>query len=442
MIRQKVLILGGGFGGLNAAKALKKANVDILLIDKSNHHLFQPLLYQVATAVLSPGDIAFPLREILAKQANVTVLLADITSINKIDKNVVAANGDVYAYDYLILAVGASHSYFGHPEWEQFAPGLKTLPDALCIREKILLSYERAERCENPIEAEKFMRFVIIGAGPTGVEMAGAIAEIAHKSLVNNFRKIKPERTKIYLIEGMDQILPSFPKDLADKGQKALEKLGVDILLNTRVNEMSENGVWIGDQFLEASTIIWAAGNQASSLLKSLDVPLDRSLRVIVNPDLSIPDHPEIFVIGDAACSYNKDGNSLPGIAPVAIQQGNYVANLINQDPSLPRKPFVYFDKGMMATIGKAKAIAMVGKWKFSGLLAWLAWSFIHIVFLISFASRFLVMAEWMILYFSNQRRIRLITSLVKDKDQPLHAVNSKDQQDSHQPPHYDHEKY
>jgi NADH dehydrogenase len=272
--------------------------------------------------------------------------------------------------------------------------------------------------------------------------MAGAIAEIAHKSLTHNFRNIKPEQTKIYLIEGMDQILPSFPKDLAEKGKKALEKLGVDILLNTRVNEMSEKGVWIGDKFLETSNIIWAAGNQASALLKSLETPLDKNQRVIVNPDLSIPGHPEIFVIGDAACSYDKDGNLLPGIAPVAIQQGKYVANLIKENPTLHRNPFVYFDKGMMATIGKAKAIAMVGKWKFSGFPAWLAWSFIHIVYLIGFASRFLVMTEWIILYFSNQRRIRLITSLVKDKDQPLHGVNDNNPQDNFQPPHYDKEKY
>ncbi|HEV8051902.1 MAG TPA: NAD(P)/FAD-dependent oxidoreductase, partial [Parachlamydiaceae bacterium] len=342
----------------------------------------------------------------------------------------------------LILAPGASHSYFGNPEWEQFAPGLKTLSDALSIRERILLSYERAERCTDPIEAEKFMRFVIIGGGPTGVEMAGAIAEIAHKSLVNNFRHIKPEQTKIYLIEGLNQILPSFPKDLADKGQKALENLGVDVLLNTTVTNVTEKGVWIGDKFLETPNIIWAAGNKASMLLKSLDAPLDRSQRVIVNADLTIPDYSEVFVVGDAASNYGKNGTPLPGIAPVAIQQGNYVAKIIGgQIPPSQRKPFVYFDKGMMATIGKAKAVAMVGKLKISGYLAWLAWSLIHVVYLISFASRFLVMSEWMFLYFSNQRRIRLITRQVSDKDDPLHQTNAGVTQDDYLLPHYDQSK-
>lgn len=422
MKRQKVIIIGGGFGGLNAAKELKKAPVDVLLIDKSNHHLFQPLLYQVATAALSPGDIAVPIREVLAKQANASVLLADIVSINKKDRMVIADNGDIFSYDYLILAPGASHSYFGHPEWEIYAPGLKTLSDALTIREKVLLSYERAERCENYSDAEKFMRFVIIGGGPTGVEMAGAIAEIAHKSLVNNFRNINPQQTKIFLIEGEGQILPSFPKELADKGQKALEKLGVDVLLKTRVTGVTDRGIYIGDKFLETPNIIWAAGNQASPLLKTLGVPLDKSQRVIVGPDLSITGHPEVFVIGDAACNYGMDGVPLPGIAPVAIQHGKYVANLIRKlTPVQERKPFVYFDKGMMATIGKAKAVAMMGKLKISGYLAWLAWSFIHVVYLISFANRFIVMTEWIFLYFSNQRRIRLITSPVTEKDGPLH---------------------
>ena len=246
---KKVIIIGGGFGGINAAKKLKKAPVDILLIDKSNHHLFQPLLYQVATAALSPGDIASPLRQVLAKQQNATVLLADIIAINKTDKTVVAANGETFVYDYLILAPGATHSYFGHPEWENSAPGLKTLSDALTIREKIILSYERAERCTDAGEAEKFMRFVIVGGGPTGVEMAGAIAEMAHKSLANNFRHIKPEQTKIYLIEGTDQVLPGFPKDLADKGQKALEKLGVNVLLNTKVTNVTARGVSFQENF-------------------------------------------------------------------------------------------------------------------------------------------------------------------------------------------------
>lgn len=427
MSNPRVIIIGGGFGGLNAAKALKKAPVDLLILDKSNHHLFQPLLYQVATAALSPGNIATPIREVLAKHANATVYLADITRIDKKKKQVIAANDDAYSYDYLILAPGASHAYFGHPEWEELAPGLKNLTDAITIRSRILLSYERAERCEDPSEAEKFMRFVIVGGGPTGVEMAGAIAEISHKSLVRNFRHIKPEQTRIYLVEGLGQVLPSFPKTLADKAQKELEKLGVQVLLNTFVTNITSQGVYAGDHFFETSNVIWAAGNEASPLLKSLNTPLDRYGRVLVDPDLSISGHPEIFVIGDAACNHDKNGKPLPGIAPVAIQQGRYVAKLIKEQiPSEKRQAFVYFDKGMMATVGKAKAIAMMGKFQFSGFIAWSMWCFVHVLYLISFSSRLLVMIQWIFLYFFNQRRIRLITRSVTEEDEPLHQYNKK----------------
>lgn len=422
MKRPKVIIIGGGFAGLNAAKALKKAPVDVLLIDKTNFHLFQPLLYQVATAALSSSNIATPIREVLASQANAKVLLADVTAIRKESKEVITGNGDTYAYDYLILCPGASHSYFGHAEWEPLAPGLKTLSDAITIREKILLSYERAERCTDPVEAMKFMRFVIIGGGPTGVEMAGAIAEIAHKSLVRNFRNIKPEQTKIYLIEGVGQVLPSFPKDLADKAQRDLEALGVEVLLKTFVTKVTADGVWIGDKFLESPTIIWAAGNEASPLLKTLDVPLDKCRRVMVNRDLTIPGYPEVFVIGDSSCCMGEDGKPLPGIAPVAIQQGRYVAKLIRAEASgKPRSPFKYFDKGMMATVGRAKAIAMVGKLKMSGHIAWMAWCFVHIAYLISFSNRLFVMIQWFYLYLFNKRRIRLIISPISDQDEPLH---------------------
>jgi NADH dehydrogenase len=422
MDRQKVIIIGGGFAGLNAAMGLKKAPVDVLLIDKTNSHVFQPLLYQVATAAISPSNIATPIREVLAKQPNATVLLADIAAVRKDNKEVVASNGDVYPYDHLILAPGATHSYFGRPEWEAIAPGLKTLYDATAIREKILLSYERAERCRDPQEALKFMRFVIIGAGPTGVEMAGAIAEIAHKALVRNFRKIKPEQTKIYLIEGMGQVLPSYPKDLADKAQRDLEQLGVEVLLKTLVTQVTPEGIWMGDKYLETLNVIWAAGNEAAPFLKTLGVPLDRNGRVIVKPDLTIADHPEIFVVGDAANCQDAAGKPLPGIAPVAIQQGRYVANLIRkQIPESDRKAFKYFDKGMMATIGKAKAIAMIGKFKMTGHLAWIAWCFIHVLYLITFANRMFVMLQWIYLYIFDQRRIRLIIRPVTDQDEPLH---------------------
>lgn len=418
----RVIIIGGGFGGLNAAKKLKKAPVEVLLIDRANHHLFQPLLYQVATAVLSSSNIASPIREILAKQANATVLLADVVQINKESREVITANGERYPYDYLILAPGARHSYFNHPEWEPFAPGLKTLDDALAIRERIILSYERAERCKDHKEALRFLHFVVIGGGPTGVEMAGAIAEIAHLSLVRNFRNIKPEESKIYLIEGRDQVLPSYPKKLAIKAEKALQKLGVEVLLNTFVTNVIPDGVEIGNRFIESPNVFWAAGNQASPLLKTLDIPLDRSGAAIVNPDLSIPGFPNVFVIGDAAFCKDKEGNQLPGVAPVAIQQGKYVAKLIKRnEPTDKRKPFVYFNKGNMATIGKNKAVATVGKLQLSGYFAWLAWCFIHIAFLISFTNRFLVMIQWSYLYLFNQRRIRLITRPVSDFDDPLH---------------------
>lgn len=418
----KVLIVGAGFAGLNAAQGLKKADVEVLLIDRANHHLFQPLLYQVATGALSSSNIAIPIRAVLAKQTNAKVLLADIVAIDKERKEVVVANGDTYTYDILILAPGATHSYFGNPEWEQFAPGLKTLGDALEIREKVLLSYERAERCKTPEEAEKFMRFVIVGGGPTGVEMAGAIAEIAHKSLTRNFRNIKPEQSKIYLLEGLEQILPAFPRDLAERAKRDLESMGVEVWLKTFVTNITEKGVWIGERFIETPNIVWAAGNEASPILASLGIPLDRNKRAIVNPDLSIPGHPEVFVIGDAACAFDKNGKPLPGIAPVAIQQGQYIAKLICKNlPPDQRKPFSYFDKGMMATIGRAKAIAKAGKIKLTGYLAWLAWCFIHVFYLISFSNRLFVLLQWLWLYVLNERRNRLIIFPVSEKEEPLH---------------------
>lgn len=419
--KPRVIIIGGGFAGLNAAQYLRKADVSVLLIDKANHHLFQPLLYQVATAALATDNIASPLREILAKQANAKVILADITEINKEKKQVIAANGDTYDYDYLIVAVGSSHSYFNHPEWEEQAPGLKTLEDAVRIREKILLSYERAERCSDPEEAQKFMTFVIVGGGPTGVEMAGAIAEIARKSLVKNFRMIKPEQSKIYLIEAVDQVLPSFPKNLAERAEKDLKKLGVDVLLNTYVTDITEEGVSTKDQFIPSRNIIWAAGNSGSPLLQTLKVPLDKAQRVMVNPDLTVPGFPDVFVIGDASYSLDKHGKSLPGVAPVAIQQGRYVAKLIKNNVAVDKRPpFSYFDKGMMATIGKACAVAQVGWLSLTGYIAWVAWSLIHIAYLITFSNRVLVMMQWFLLYGFNERRIRLIVHPIKETEDPL----------------------
>lgn len=415
--KPKVVIVGGGFAGLNAARMLKYAPVDVLLIDKTNYHLFQPLLYQVATAALSPADIAAPIREIVADQKNTEVILEEIVAIDKEKKLVIAKSGDTFPFDYLILAPGARHSYFGHPEWEAFAPGLKTLDDGLRIREQILLSYEIAERCPDPEEALKHMRFIIIGGGPTGVEMAGAIAEIAQKSLVKNFRRIKPEQTKIYLIEGASQLLPAFPKNLADKAKRDLEQLGVEVLLNTQATEVNQEGVLIGDHFIKSQNIIWAAGNAASPLLRCLETTLDRGGRVLVKPDLSIPDHLNIFVVGDAACLIGKDGKPLPGVAPAAMQQGKYVAKtILNELKGKSRKPFAYFDKGMMATIGKKKAIVAYGRFHISGYIAWLAWCFVHVAYLISFPHKILVMMEWYYLYLFNERRARLITRPIIDK--------------------------
>jgi NADH dehydrogenase len=317
----------------------------------------------------------------------------------------------------LIVAVGAMHSYFGHPEWEQLAPGLKTIVDAESIRERILLAFEKAERCDSWSEAEKYLTFVVVGGGPTGVEMAGAIAEIARKTLFNNFRKIKPEQSKIYLIEGLPEILPSFPASLGAHARHDLEKLGVRVLTKTFVTNITEQGVYTKDQFFESPNVIWAAGNAASPLLASLSVPLDKQGRVLVQADLTIPDYSNIFVIGDAAALEDKKGQWLPGIAPVAIQQGRYVAQLIKKKIGpQERKAFDYFDKGNMATIGKAKAIATIGNLKITGYLAWLAWCFIHIAYLISFSNRMLVMFQWMVWYLTGKRKVRLITKPIEDE--------------------------
>lgn len=410
MTRPKVLIVGGGFGGLAAAQGLKKADVDVLLIDKTNHHLFQPLLYQVATAALSPTDIAIPIREILRNQANTTVIMGEVVGIDTTQKTITLGSDQIFSYDYLILAVGGHHSYFGHPEWEIMAPGLKTLVDAETIRNEILLAFEHAESCDDPHEAHTYLRFAIIGGGPTGVEIAGAIAEIARETMFKNFRNIKPEQAEIFLIEGLPQILPMYPEKLRLKAQKELEKLGVQVLTNARVTDLIPNGVVLGDRVIEAHNIIWAAGNQASPLLKKLHTPLDRQGRAIVGKDLSIPGHPEVFVIGDAACVQDAAGKLLPGVAPVAIQQGRYVARIIkaNLKPET-RYPFFYLDKGQMATIGRAKAVGQVGRLQLSGFIAWLAWSLIHVVYLVNFKSRVMVMFEWLFWYFTGHRNARLI---------------------------------
>ncbi len=410
MRRTKTVIVGGGFGGLNVAKGLKNANHDILLIDKTNHHLFQPLLYQVASAALSPADIAIPLREIFRYQENVSVIMGDVVAIDKKEKIIVLKNGDRIGYDFLVLAVGARHSYFGNDQWEELAPGLKTIADALAIRQHVLLSFEKAERLNNLAESAKYLNFVVIGGGPTGVEMAGAIAEIAYKTMFKNFRRINPACSKIYLVEALPFILPMYSQALSMKAKKALEDLGVIVMNGKKVTGITAEGVQTEGEFIPSQNVIWAAGNQASPLLKTLDTPLDRQGRVIVEPDLTIPGHPEIFVIGDAACAIGKDGKPLPGIAPTAIQQASYVAKILRKEtPKASRRPFSYFDKGSMATIGKFKAVAKVGRFEFSGFLAWAAWCFIHIAYLIGFRNRFSVMTEWSVMYFTSKRGARLI---------------------------------
>lgn len=410
MSATKVVILGGGFAGINAAKTLGHSKLDVWVIDKTNHHLFQPLLYQVATAALSPADIAIPIREILSPYDNVTVLMGEVIRIDKEAKKVFLRNGEEISYEYLIIALGARHSYYGKDAWEKYAPGLKTLTDALKIRERILMSFEIAERCDRISEAEKYLNFVIIGGGPTGVEMAGAIAEIAHETMLKNFRRIDPTKTKIYLIEGSPHILPVYPDSLTSKATKYLERYGVRVITGKRVSSVTDEGVEVDGTMIPSKNVIWAAGNQASSVLQSLNIPLDKQGRAIVDADLSIPDHPEIFVLGDASNAKDKKGNALPGLAPVAVQQGRYVATLLLRRLSkADRHPFRYVDKGTMATIGKTKAIGMFGSIQFSGFIAWLAWCFVHIFFLIGFRNRMIVLTQWLFCYFSPQRGARLI---------------------------------
>jgi len=409
--KPKVIIIGGGFGGLSAAKKLKNKPVDVILIDKTNHHLFQPLLYQVATAGLSPAYIAFPLRSIFRKSKNVQVILGEVKRIDRKEKKVYL-NGESYFYDFLIVAVGARHHYFGKDEWEKFAPGLKTLQDAINIRERILLAFEKAEKINDPDDQQKFLNFVIVGGGPTGVEMAGAIAEIAKKTLIEDFKKIDPSKAKIYLVEALPRILPSYPEELSQKAKEDLEKLGVKVLLNTRVTELTKNSVKLNGKEIHAATIIWAAGNKANPLIQQLNCELDKIGRAVVSPYLHLKDDESVFVIGDAAAVFDEKGNTLPGVSPVAITEGRYVAKFILRKLKNKKiKPYRYFDKGSLATIGKAKAVADFGWLRFSGFFAWLLWVFVHIFFLIGFKNRFIVMIEWIFAYFTYQKSARLIVS-------------------------------
>ena len=413
----RVLILGAGFGGLKAAYCLRKAAIELTVVDRTNHHLFQPLLYQVATSALSPRDIAYPIREILKRQSNTTVFMDEATQIDKEQRCVHFNSGRVLEYDHLIVAIGNQPSYFGHNEWETVAPGLKTLEDALDIRQRILTAFEKAEASNDPSEVERLLTFAIVGGGPTGVELSGAIAEIAHHTMLRNFRRIDPTKTKIYLIEAAPHLLMGFPEQLGQRAKEDLEKLGVKVLTQTMVQDMDGQSIRFADQTVPTHQIFWAAGNTAPKLLSSLNTPQDKHMRVQVEPDLSIPGYSELFVIGDAAYIQDTHGNPLPGVAQVAIQQGEYVAKVLaNQVEKSQRKPFKYRDKGSMATIGRARAVAVIGQRLFTGIAAWLIWSLIHIAFLVGFRNRIMVMTEWLFWYLTEQRSSRLIFASSPDK--------------------------
>ena len=408
--RPHVVIVGAGFGGLYAARALKRADVRITVIDQHNYHLFQPLLYQVGTATLSPSHIAYPIRAILGRQANTRVILADVVAINTSDRQVLFRDGKI-GYDYVILAAGATHSYFGHPEWEPHAPGLKSIEDALEIRRRILLAFEKAERETDEARRRALLTFVIVGGGPTGVELAGAIVEMACKELVRDFRTIDPRDTRTILVESGPRILPSFAEELSVKAEVSLTTLGVEVRKNSPVTSIQPGLVVIGQQRLDAATVLWAAGVAASPLARSLNAPLDSAGRVLGAPDLSVPGHPDAFVIGDLAAFLHQTGTPLPGLAPVAVQQGRHaVQNVLRVCHGLPTVPFHYRERGMLATIGRAAAVAQFGTLKLSGTLAWIIWSGMHIFVLIGFRNRVMVFLEWVWAYVTHQRSARLIT--------------------------------
>jgi NADH dehydrogenase len=406
-----VVIVGGGFAGLYAAQGLAEAPVQITLIDRQNHHLFQPMLYQVATAALSEADIASPIRSILRRQSNVEVLLAEVTEIQPSERYVSLADGGSLGYDYLILATGARHSYFGHDEWELLAPGLKSLEDAEEIRRRVLLAFERAEREPDSVKRHAHLTFVVVGGGPTGVELAGALAELRSYALRRDFRHIDPGEATVLLLEGADRLLSSYPAELSERAKLELRRLGVEVRLNTLVTDIRPGSVVAAGWTIPTRTVIWAAGNVASPLTRSLGAPLDRAGRVLVEPDCTIPGHPEVFVLGDAAAFQAGGYGTLPGICPVAIQMGQYTARVIRGDlAGRPRHSFSYWDKGQLAVIGRGHAVADIWHFRFAGFLAWLIWIFVHIFFLIGFRNRVLVLLEWAYSYVTYQRGARLIT--------------------------------
>jgi NADH dehydrogenase len=420
--KARVVIIGGGFGGLWAAQALANKPVSVTLIDRKNHHVFQPLLYQVAASVLSPGEIAQPLRRILHDAENVEVLLGEVVDFDPSNKTVKLEVGSTIEYDYLIVAAGARHSYFGHDDWETSAPGLKTLEDAVEMRRRILLAFEVAEREAYLTGEHRSLNFVIVGGGPTGVELAGAIADIARQALAKDFKRIDTRKAKVILFEGSDRVLGTFTPDLTESAKKQLEDLGVEVRLNSFVTDIAPGKVKVGEDWVECDVVLWATGVAASPLGKKLGVETDKAGRVFVEPDLSLKDHPDIFVIGDMAAIKQEDGTPVPGVSPAAMQMGTATANnILAEIKGKPRTKFTYVDKGSMATIGRSKAIADVFGMKLKGLIAWLFWLFLHVFFLIGFRNRFAVMFEWFWAYLTRERSARLITG---DIHELRHAID------------------
>jgi len=417
--KPRVVIVGAGFGGLEAAKKLACQDVRVTVIDRTNYHLFQPLLYQVATAALSPADIAAPVRAILSRWNNMEVILAEVESVDIEAKKIKTTDLEI-PYDFLILATGARHSYFGHNEWEKLAPGLKSLEDAIELRRRLLMAFEYAEKITDEAARKAAMTFVIIGGGPTGVEMAGAIAEIARYTLAKDFRHIDPSQARVILIEGEPRLLASFPEDLSASAMKQLVDLGVEVRTSVRATNLTETGLQMGDEFIPCRVKIWAAGNNASFVGKTLGVPIDRVGRVMVNDDLTIPGHPEVQVIGDLANFSHQTGQPLPGVSPVAMQQGRHAAkNILRMIKQREPQRFRYWDKGSMATIGRNKAVADLNFVHLSGLPAWLVWLFVHIIFLVGFRNRLAVLVQWAWAYFTFNAGARLITRNFQSEKRP-----------------------
>jgi len=405
-----VVVIGGGFAGLTAVRELKRAPVRVTIVDRRNYHLFQPMLYQVATAGLNPADITAPIRSVVRRQRNAEVVLGEVAAIDVDARHIELADGTRLAYDYLLVCTGARHSYFGHDEWEVLAPGLKGLEDALEIRRRVLRAFERAEREPDPVKRQALLTFVIVGGGPTGVEMAGAVGEIRSYALRRDFRHIDPREATVMLLEGTQRVLPSYPPPLSEEAKRELRRLGVVVRTETFVTNVRPGVVEAAGWTIPTHTVIWAAGNMASPLLKALHTPLDRQGRAIVGRDCTIPGHPEVFVLGDAAL-FEQDGKPVPAVSPAAIQMGRYAAKTIRGElAGKPREPFSYWDKGQLAVIGRGQAVADIGRFHFGGLIAWLLWIFIHIFFLIGFRNRLIVMFEWAWAYFTYQRGARLIT--------------------------------